>query len=323
MSNEPAVGEFELFDLNPSAPDIQAEVLAGMRQSTKQLSPKFFYDENGSELFDRISRLPEYYLTRVEIGILRAHAAEIAKAIGPDSSLIEYGSGSGEKSRLIIEACRPWCYIPVDISREMLVRAARQIHREYPSMSVYPVCADYTEPFTLPHRDDIERPVAFFPGSSIGNFDPDQAVTFLHTVGSMMGSGGMFLIGVDTEKPSSVLNRAYNDKQGLTREFNLNVLTHLNQRIESNFVREGFEHFAEYVEEKSRIEMHLVSRRRQSVHIDGHVFELQEHERIHTENSYKYTPDSFTKLADLAGFDCVELWLDEMSYFMIGLLSFR
>lgn len=317
------MGEFELFDLNPSAPDIQAEVLAGMRQSSKQLSPKFFYDEYGSELFDRISRLPEYYLTRVEIGILRTHAAEIAKAIGPDSSLIEYGSGSGEKSRLIIEACRPWCYIPVDISRETLVRAARQIHREYPSMSVFPVCADYTEPFALPRRDDIRRPVAFFPGSSIGNFDPDHAVTFLHSVGSMMGCGGMFLIGVDTEKSTSVLNRAYNDKQGLTREFNLNVLTHLNKRIESNFVREDFEHFAEYVEEESRIEMHLISRRRQSVHIDGHVFDLQKHERIHTENSYKYTPDSFKKLADLAGFDCVELWLDEMSYFMIGLLSFR
>ena len=298
------------------------DVLRGLRLEAKSIPPKYFYDERGSELFERITALPEYYLTRTEVGILRANRTALAKAVGDGGCLIEYGSGASVKVRLLLDACRPAAYVPVDISREHLMAAARTIHDDY-ELPVYPTCADYSAPFELPEPVQALRRVAFFPGSSIGNFDPVEADAFLRGIAKVVGSGGWLAIGVDTKKDPAVLQRAYNDAAGVTAAFNGNVLCHINETVGADFDPKSFAHEAIYNETAGRIEMYLIAERDQTVTVAGTPIHFEKGERLHTENSYKYKPEEFVTKADEAGFDCIHLWQDAAGHFTVLALRAR
>ena len=315
-----AEDRFQFFDHNPSTPDVLYDVLMGLTQQPKRISPKYFYNMKGSQLFESITKLPEYYLTRAEVEILRTHRTNIVEEIEPDCCLIELGSGSSQKTRLLLEALSPSSYVPVDISKEHLLDAARRIHDDFPTLNVFPVCADFTLPINLPDHVNQSRKTAFFPGSSIGNFERDVAARFLQAVGHLLGRDGWLLLGIDKRKSSRVLNEAYNDTAGITAAFNLNLLDHINESIGSNFDVDAFDHFAEYDEYLGRIEMHLVSRKQQLVHIDGKLIELEENERIHTENSYKYSESELDQLALDGKMECMRVWEDSKTRFMVALL---
>ena len=313
--------EIELHDQKPLLADAQSEIKRGLRTDPKKLSPKFFYDQRGSNLFEAITELPEYYLTRAELSILHTHGTAIAEAIGSSVCLLEYGSGSSTKIRVLLESCRPRAYVPVDISSEYLLHSSHRIADDYPWLHVYPTCADYSAPFSLPSSVDGLTRVAFFPGSSLGNFEPADAAKFMEGVRDVVGNEGWFLIGVDTKKSESVLNRAYNDSGGVTAEFNRNMLRHLNERFGTDFDAQAFEHFARYNPSKGRIEMYLVSKCEQDVRLEGDTFRFALGERMHTENSYKYSLDEFVALADATGFRQHLTWFDADHQFMEVLLK--
>ncbi|HMJ50424.1 MAG TPA: L-histidine N(alpha)-methyltransferase [Polyangiaceae bacterium] len=298
--------------------DFRTDVLAGLGGSPKSLPCKYFYDAAGTVLFDRICDLDAYYPTRTEIGILKQHAREMAWLIGPRARLVELGSGSSTKTRILLDELPDLdAYVPVDISPEYLVRAARELARDYPALRVVPVVADYTEPFDLPKGDRAARTVAFFPGSTIGNLEPDQARDFLRIVAGLCQGGGGLLIGVDLRKERSMLEAAYDDDEGVTAAFNLNLLTRINRELEGAFDLDAFRHRAFYDEEEGRIEMQLVSLRPQSVQVGTSVFRFDEGEPITTEYSYKYDPGRFAELAKSAGFTCVRIWTDERRLFSV------
>ncbi|HLT91070.1 MAG TPA: L-histidine N(alpha)-methyltransferase [Woeseiaceae bacterium] len=296
-----------------------AQIIEGLGAPQKWLSPKFFYDGRGSALFDRITRLPEYYLTRAELSIMHAHVREIAELVGPQASLIEFGSGSSTKTRILLkELDRLAAYVPVDISREHLYAAAEKIAAEFPHIEVLPVAADFTRPFRLPQPKVMPlRNVVYFPGSTIGNFTPEAALDLLRVMHHEAGEDGALLIGVDLKKDRVVLERAYNDAAGVTAAFNLNVLERLNREFGATFDLRAFAHRAVYVEEHGRIEMHLVSLREQSVEVGGETFRLREGETIRTECSYKYTPEEFRAMAERAGFAVHTAWTDDRRYFSV------
>ena len=313
---------FLFHDRRPELPDAMAEVVAGLSLPRKAVSPKFFYDETGSQLFDDITRLPEYYLTRTEIGILRDNRDDMARAVGENACLVEYGSGSSAKIRILLDACRPAAYVPVDISRSHLLHAARAIYDDFDWLAVHPTCADYSQPFALPAVAAELPCVAFFPGSSIGNFDPPEVPRFLAGVGEVVGRGGRLIVGVDAKKDEDVLHAAYNDGQGVTEAFNLNLLRHLNALLDADFDLAKFEHRAEYNPARGRIEMYLASTASQRVRVDGAEFALEAGERIHTESSYKYHAEEFLELAGRAGFAKQRMWTDDRGYFMVLLLEY-
>jgi len=290
------------------------EVIEGLRAEPRRLSPKFFYDETGSNLFTEITRQPEYYLTRTETALLRRHAGEIAGLMGDDLMLIEFGSGSSEKIRILLESLRPSIYAPLDISREYLAQAAEALGREYPWLEVQATCVDFTGEFELPF-DSGKRRVSFFPGSSIGNFERDEAAAFLARIRALVGADGGLLIGVDLKKDEAILNDAYNDAQGVTAAFNLNVLAHINRKYGADFDLDGYAHEASYDADAGCIRMFLASRRDQSVRIGGQVFPIREGEKIHTENSHKYTTGEVLAMARAAGFRCAKTWLDDEEFF--------
>lgn len=300
-----------------------AEVLHGLTRPAKSIPPKYFYDAEGSRLFDVITGLPDYYLTRTETSILRENAGSIADRVGKGACVVEYGSGSSTKSRLVIEACRPAAYVPVDISRNHLERSAKAILGGYPELAVYPTCADYTAPFELPPLVAALPRLAFFPGSSIGNFEPSAAGDFLRGVTRVVGPGGWLVLGVDTKKDSEVLDRAYTDPGGVTERFNKNLLRNVNNAVGADFDPSLFRHLAVYNEHAGRIEMYLVSDRDQRVHVAGTEIHFAKGERLHTENSYKYRPEEFISLADGGGFDCIDVLCDDRAYFMVLLLRAR
>ena len=313
----------DLLDEHPSHDDIFDDVLAGLREPQKWIAPMYFYDERGSQLFDRICELPEYYPTRTELAILDANAAEIAAALGPRVALIEPGSGSGDKARRILRALEdPVAFIPVEISREHLMRSARSLDREFPSLEVTAVWADFSQPFALPElaREPARR-VVFFPGSTIGNFAPARAARLLANFRSLVGADGLVLVGVDLRKDPAVLERAYNDAAGVTAEFNLNVLRRLNDELGAGFDLDAFEHRAIWNDAASRIEMHLVSRRAQTATLGDEVFSFAAGEYIHTESSYKYSLESFASLAARAGLTVRQVWTDERDWFSLQLLQ--
>ncbi len=314
---------FEFFDRKPPRPDMAAEILAGLQEPQKRISPKYFYDAAGSELFNAITRLPEYYLTRTEIGILKDNRAAIGRSVPPGSCLVEYGSGSSLKVRILLEACEPAAYVPVDISKEHLAASARAVWADFPHLGVYPTCADYTRPFELPAPTTNLPLLAFFPGSSIGNFEPADADGFLAGVANAVGPGGGLIVGVDAKKDTGVLARAYNDAAGVTARFNENLLRHVNAAVGANFDPGGFEHRAVYNAEAGRIEMYLDATRDQVVQAGGTEVVFARGEALHTENSYKYAPDEFVAKADAAGFDCRALYTDPDRYFMVLLLVAR
>ena len=294
--------------------DFTGEIIEGFSASQKFISPKFFYDEPGSRLFTDITRQPEHYLTRTETGLLREHAGEISELIGDDILLVEYGSGSSEKIRILLENLRPSIYAPVDISRDYLAEAAEALGSEYPWLEVHATCVDFTQEFRLPFLSEKRR-VSFFPGSSIGNFSRPEAARFITRIRKLVGADGGLLIGVDLKKDPAILNAAYNDQSGVTARFNLNILAHLNREYDANFDLDGFEHRAEYNIEKGCIEMFLVSLGDQTVEIGNEIFDFAADEAIHTENSYKYTVDEFVTLARNAGFNQATRWLDDESLF--------
>jgi dimethylhistidine N-methyltransferase len=295
------------------------EILAGLSQSQKAISSKFFYDEKGSRLFDQICELPEYYLTRTELGILREHVADMAGRIGPQASLIELGSGSSLKIRILLENLdRLAAYVPVDISRDYLVLAAKDIAQDFPAIEVLPVAADFTYPFDLP--DPLVMPVrnvVYFPGSTIGNFSHTETRRLLQVMHHEAGKNGALLIGVDLQKDKDVVEAAYNDSAGVTAEFNLNVLRRINREFDANFNLEKFAHRAIYNEEFGRIEMYLVSSCDQLLTIADRQFAISAGESILTEHSHKFTLEGFVAMANRAGFRLDKTWTDSANMFAV------
>ncbi len=300
------------------------DVIAGLTARPKHLSPKYFYDQAGAKLFDDITALPEYYPTRCELEILRARAADLARFFPGGSALIEFGSGSSRKVRLLLKAAPTIAaYVPVDISSQMLTQEAEELARDHPGLQVLPHEADFTQPFALPPALAGVPHTGFFPGSTIGNFEPHQACSFLRHAGEMLGRGAHLIIGVDLVKDAAVLHAAYNDAAGVTAAFNLNLLARINRELGGDFDLQKFSHHAFYNSERHRIEMHLASKTRQKVRVAGRAIEFRAGETIHTENSYKYTLESFTALARGSGWSPVAVWTDAGQNFSVHALAFE
>ena len=310
---------FTFHDLAPGEESFRDAVLNGLGRTPKSIPCKFFYDARGSALFEEICRLPEYYPTRTEVAILEKNAAAIAAQIGPNSRLIEFGSGASTKARILLRALdRPAAYVPVDISREHLRDAAISLAEDFPSLPVVAVCADYTRAFPLPPLPGPSgKRVGFFPGSTIGNFEPDAAVDFLANYGRTLGPGGEMLIGVDLKKDSAILNAAYNDRAGVTAAFNLNLLERINRELDGDLDIDRFEHVAFYNETEGRIEIYIRSLANQEAWITGTPILFASGELIHTEYSYKYSVPEFRALALRAGFRPVDTWTDPAKLFSV------
>ncbi len=307
----------------PTTSDLLSDVIAGLSSDPRTLPCKYFYDERGAALFQKICELPEYYITPTEIDILDRHRAEIASQVGPNIELIGLGTGAGTKTRILIEALdKPAVYVPIDISEKQLRKSSMLFRKIFPSLEILPVCADYLQPVVLPSpRHKAARNVVYFPGSTIGNFEPNEALEFLHRIANVSGRGGGLLIGVDLQKNPSVIEAAYNDKAGVTAQFNLNLLVHINRETGANFDLNRWQHRAIYNSEAGRIEMYLISVPDQTVHIGDREFHFRAGERILTEHSYKHTPESFISLARQAGFDFVKLWTDDARLFGVFYFS--
>lgn len=302
------------YEIDPAIESSLDEILLGLSEAQKMIPSKYFYDERGSELFMEITRQPEYYLTRTEIALLHRYAHEMTAQIGEDCLLIEYGSGSSEKIRILLESLRPRAYAPLDISKDYLVVAAGALAIEFPWLEVHATCLDFTADFELPFSVDAKH-VAFFPGSSIGNFNRTDASEFLGRVRRLVGKQGGMLIGVDLKKDPALLDAAYNDANGITEFFNLNILNHLNEKFEADFVISEFQHVAEYEADNGCVAMYLRSIVNQEVDMAGTRIKFTAGERIHTENSYKYFVDEFVDMAREAGFNEHKLWTDENNWF--------
>jgi dimethylhistidine N-methyltransferase len=316
------VNNVSLHDLAFAARASREEVLRGLRSPQKELPCKLLYDELGSQLFEQICALDEYYPTRAELRIMRASAAQMAARIGPKCVLIEYGSGSSTKTPLLLDRLdRPVAYVPVDISREVLQESAAAIASRYPHLEVLPICADYTRGVRVPAtRSAAARRVAYYPGSTLGNFVPEDAKRFLATIGEVCGPGGGLLIGTDQKKDPLMLHRAYNDALGITANFNLNILRRLNRELGANFDLDRFRHYAFYNPVFARVEMHLVSLIAQVVRVADVDIRFERGESIWTEASYKYNQDEFAALAAAAGWRVEQMWTDDRSLFSVEYL---
>ena len=302
--------------------DFLNDVIEGLSQNPKTLKPKYFYDNRGAQLFTEICTTPEYYPTRTEIKILNQNAEDIASQIGDNTALIEYGSGALEKIKILLDFLNePVGLIPVDISEDQLFESAKNLENLYPDLEILPVAADFTKPIPIPEfSHPPKRFVAFFPGSTIGNFEPDLAIQFLEGVTKTIGLDGLLLIGFDLKKDIETLLAAYDDQRGITSSFNKNLLSRINDELGGNFNLDTFEHVARYNENKGRIEMHLKSTTEQSVLINKELFEFLEGETIHTENCYKFTKESFTAMSSKAGLYPVKTWTDDQNLFAVMLL---
>lgn len=306
------------FDEQTSA--FAHDVIEGLSQHPKRLSPKYFYDAAGSELFEQITLLPEYYPTRTELGILRERAGEIASIVPQGAALVEFGAGATTKVRLLLDECAFGTYVPVDISGDFLKAQADALRKDFPDLHVYPVAADFTAPFALPDAvRDIPK-VGFFPGSTLGNFEPHEASSFLRSAREILGQGAQMVIGVDLEKDDRVLYDAYNDAAGVTARFNLNVLVRINRELGGNFDTSAFIHRAIYNRERHRIEMHLIGRKTQTARVLGRSFSFRPGESIHTESSYKYSLDRFIALARGSGWTVRKSWTDAAGMFSVHAL---
>ena len=320
----PGSDGIEFHDHYPRVDDFREEVVRGLGGRPKQIPPKFFYDKRGSELFDRITELDEYYPTRTELSILEDRASEIASLLGHNCLLIEYGSGSSRKVGLLLDALEgDLTYVAIDISRDHLLEACRRLSETYPKLEVIAVCADYSKPFPLPasKRGEPKNKVVFFPGSTIGNFSPGQAVSFLRNTARQLGPGGSLLIGVDLKKDEDILHAAYNDAERVTAAFNLNLLERINEELDADFDLSAFRHRAFYNRERGRVEMHLISLKPQTVRLNGASVRFDEGESIHTENSYKFSIKEFQQLAVGAGFQPTKVWTDPLSLFSLHYLT--
>jgi dimethylhistidine N-methyltransferase len=312
----------ELVDREPEREHFLAACLEALATHPKTLPTAFLYDQRGSDLFERICELPEYYPTRTELRIMDEHLGEIADVLGPDVHLIEYGSGAGVKTRRLLQALHsPVAYAPVEISREFLMRSAAQLDAEFPELEVLPVCADFTRPFDVPSPSRrARRRVLYFPGSTIGNFRPDAAKRLLGQMADEVGSSGGILLGVDLRKDPAVLEAAYNDAQGITAAFNLNLLDRMNRELGCDFDIAGFEHRAVWVPQRGAIEMRLYVKRPQRVQVGNRSVELEAGEWIHTEDSHKYSRSQFAALAAEAGLRVERVWIDDEALFSVQYL---
>lgn len=308
---------YQFFDQHPEVADFRADVIRGLSAEQPYILPKYFYDETGSRIFEDICNCDEYYPTRTEVGIIRDNIDEIVETLGKDCLLIEPGSGDSYKVRLLLDALRPVAYLPVDISKRYLQDEAKKLAAEFTWLNVHAICADFTGKLELPYHVEATNTVAFFPGSTIGNFIPEQAVQVLAEIKNMVGEGGGLLIGVDLEKDADILNAAYNDKSGYTEKFNRNLLVRINRELAADFNLEQFRHLAFFNEDEHRIEMHLVSTQDQQVSIDGRSFCFEKDQSILTEYSHKYSVEHFYKLAARAGFEVVKTWLDKERLFSV------
>jgi L-histidine N-alpha-methyltransferase len=301
-----------------NSPEI-AEIIAGLRAPEKVISPKYFYDERGSQLFDEITHLPEYYPTETELKIMRDNVAEIAELIGKQASLIEFGSGSSRKTPVLLKNLHDLAvYVPVDISEDHLLESAASIRQQFPKLEVLPVVADFTKPITLPRPAIMPlRNIVYFPGSTIGNFTRDDALYLLNVMYEEAGANGAMLIGVDLQKDAAIIERAYNDTAGLTAEFNLNMLRHLNRDYGTNFDLDAFSHDARYNAAMGRIEIRLINSKDQVIRIGDAEIEIHKGEALLTEYSHKYTLDGFAEMAGEAGFSVAKVWMDPERLFSV------
>lgn len=299
-----------------------SDVIEGLSETPKTLPCKYFYDAKGSALFDEICELPEYYPTRTELKIMMDNASTVGSQLGKGVRLVEFGSGSSIKTRILLDNLyEPAAYIPVDISEEHLNRSASALSETYPNLRVLPVCADFTEKLEIPEVNHAQTTVIYFPGSTIGNFEKNEAKTLLGEWRQLCANGGGLLIGIDLVKDQKILEDAYNDSQGITAEFNLNILDRINRELGANFDTDKFSHRAHWNKENNRVEMHLVSKCQQTVNVGGQTLEFTKDETIHTESSHKYTVESFNKIAAFSGFRCKHAWLDENNWFSVQLLE--
>ena len=310
-----------LFDLSMNEPLFSPEeVLEGLLANEKRLSSKFFYDQVGSDLFQKITELPEYYLTKAEIEILYDNLEEISDLVGEDAALIEFGSGPPLKSRMLMKAINPSIYLPLDISKDYLLETSRRLASEFPSLEIKAICVDYTKFFELPF-DLAKKRIGCFLGSSIGNFNKLKALDFLKRTKKCLGDGGELLLGVDMKKSAKILNKAYNDSAGITEKFNLNILNHINNLCVAEFDPNNFSHLATYDKNLGCVQMHLVSEVEQKISVMNTEIALSKEEKIHTEDSYKYSPSEIESLAMEAGFNKSVSWFDSKKYFGLFYLS--
>ncbi len=318
----PTPGLAAFHDHHPGEDSFRTALIAGLSQPAKSIPCRFLYDARGSALFDRICELPEYYPTRTETGILIDNAAHIAAAIGPDAQLVELGSGSSVKVRILLDALEtPAAYVPIDISREHLLGAATVIASDYPDTRVEAVCADYAQAFDLPAHYGPGRRAAFYPGSTIGNLEPQDATRFMAGWAGRLGSGAVMLIGVDLKKDAAIIEPAYDDASGVTAQFSLNLLARANRELGGNFDPRAFRHVARYEASSGQVAIHLISLKDQTAAIGGQAFHFAAGEAVHVENSYKYALDGFRDLARTAGYRPVDFWTDAAALFSVHLLE--
>lgn len=305
----------------PESDDFATALIQGLSRSPKDIPCKFFYDSQGSHLFDAICALPEYYQTRTELALLNRHAPEIAKLIGPGAEIVEFGAGALTKVRILLDAlARPAAYSPLDISGDYLGQVARTLAADYPALTLRPLVADFTQPMDIPALAGNPRRAGFFPGGTIGNFRPDAAACLLRRMRASLNGGGL-LVGVDLVKDPRRLHAAYNDSAGVTAAFNKNLLARANRELKTDFDLDGFAHYAPYNSAQHRIEMYLVSLKRQSVRVGGRRFDFAQGEPVHTEDSHKYTIEAFRELAARAGFEPRAVWTDEERLFSLHWLE--
>ena len=310
----------EAHHLDEPTSTFARDVIDDLSRAPKRLSPKYFYDAAGSELFEQITVLPEYYPTRTELSILRDHGQDIAAFIPEGAALVEFGAGATTKIRLLLGACRLAAYVPVDISGDFINSQAEALRADYPGLGVYPVTADFTTPFQLPEAVSAMPKVGFFPGSTLGNFEPGEACTFLKSARAILGRGARMVIGVDLEKDERTLYDAYNDTAGVTARFNLNVLHRINRELGGDFDVGAFIHRAVYNRDRHRIEMHLISKKALTAEVLGQKFSFRPGESIHTENSYKYSIERFALLARVSGWTLLQTWMDPEAMFSVHAL---
>jgi len=314
--------DIRVDDRHPDIEDTLDTVRRGLASKPKKLPSRLFYDERGSALFEAICEQPEYYLTRAEIAIMRDSAGDIADTIGPDVRLVEYGSGSGIKTRMLLEHLEtPVAYVPVEISLSALMESVSELSRRFPDVPMQPVCADFTQPLRLPvAARSPRRTVIYFPGSTIGNFETKDAIKILRQMRTEMSDGGGVLVGVDLKKDAAEIEAAYNDAAGVTRDFTLNMLVRLNGEIGTDFDTDAFEHRARYNALAGRIETALVSTKRQDVHVGSDTFSFREDEAMHVEYSCKYSLDDFAQMANKAGLSVEKVWMDRDQRFSVQYL---
>lgn len=320
-SDDSNLDNIKLINLHPRVHDKRTEILNGLQQKQKNIDPKFFYDNRGSELFEKITGLPEYYPTRTERQILQRDAKAMSEICGQNCVLIEPGSGSSEKVRLLLDDLKPASYVPMDISADFLKKSAIQLAEEYPWLKIHAVCTDFANHEKDPEWLPAGKRVVFYPGSTLGNMRPVEASEFLRSLGQWLNQDGGILIGIDMHKSTHILEAAYNDKQGVTALFNLNILSNINALMSADFDINRFSHNAFYNEKEYRIEMHLVSKMDQVVNLGDTKISFTRGETIHTENSYKYTPESFQEIAGNAGFSIRSSWSDKRQLFSVYYLE--